>query len=115
MKVLFLEDDVGVAGWAKPALEFMAGVEEVELVTSNFRQLFHEERWEGVDVFLTDWMVPNFNVRRLLEWLQEHKPNIRRVVYTALDEYQVDHGGFADQVVLKSGSFEELTKALRGG
>lgn len=113
MKVLFLEDDPGVALWARNAFVFLGGIEDVEVVSDNFRQLFDEDRWEGVDVFVTDWMVPGFVTRDLLEWVRERFPRIRTIVYTALDTEFVDHGGFADKVIKKAGQVEELIGAIR--
>jgi DNA-binding NarL/FixJ family response regulator len=114
VKVLFLEDDPGVALWARNAFAFLGGIEDVEVVTDNFRLLYDEARWEGVDVFVTDWMVPNFVTRDLLEWVRKRFPRIRTIVYTAADPDYVDHGGFADKLIRKGGQFEDLFEAVRG-
>lgn len=113
VRVLFLEDDPGVAMWAKPAFSFLAGIDDVEVVTDDFRRLFDEDRWKNIDAFVTDWMVPNFNVSELLEWVRERFPQIRTVVYTAAPVDAVDHGGFADRVIQKGEPFETLVEAIR--
>jgi DNA-binding NarL/FixJ family response regulator len=114
VKVLILEDDPDVGLWASNAFSFLGGIEDVELVSDQFRQLFDEDRWEGVDVFVTDWMVPDFRVLEIMRWVSEHFPHIRIVIYTAAEMSGIDHGGYADKVIQKGTPFEDLIGAIRG-
>lgn len=90
---------------------------EVKITDRNFHDLLSPSLWEGVDAALVDLMlrggpIPTSGVQ-VLEYLREHHPEIRRVVWTAM-QWPVLEEGLADVVLLKPAMGSEISQALKG-
>lgn len=103
MRVRFVEDNPDLAMLIRHTLE-PAGIELV-LSDSDFGSLLAPEPWDGIDVALVDVLLgePDIDGRDVLRWLKANRPEVRRVVFSAVGNVYVELEELAD-VVLTKGS-----------
>ncbi len=93
------ETDLEITGYSLSALDFLAGVEKLE-----------------VDVFLMDINMPDITGIELTRKLKELKPDARVLALTMYDDFEYVENMIksgADGYILKTASLEELSLAIK--
>ena len=125
MHVQIVEDDVELAHMLREQIRLSG--HDARVWTSRFDLLLRPEPWEGVDGAIVDlwlerrgWEQEFPRALEVLNWLAEHRPNIRRVVYSAIDPRnltadQIERiNGLAQAYLTKPTRTEIILGALRG-
>lgn len=110
MRVLIVEDHEDVARLLQVLLE-SEGIEVAGVVLGSVA--CDPGCWEGVDAAVIDMHMPEVGGADVIRWLAEHRPDIRRVVATALSEIPLDVRALADDVIQKPFDMDRLMEALR--
>lgn len=108
--VRLVEDNPDLVMLITRVLEPYVKKVELTVTDSNFTTLLDRESWYGVDVALIDVLLgePDLDGRDILAWLKEERPDIRRVVLSAVGNVFPELGELA-HVVLTKGGVSTLT------
>lgn len=111
MKVLVVEDNEDIAYLVARTLQFTPLL-EAKFVTSDFARLLRHQPWEDIDVAVLDFHLGGSTTGRdIALWLKEHRPDIRRVMFTA----QVVEDAMRNEchiVIRKPFTIDELLAAI---
>lgn len=119
--VLVVEDSDTVSEFLRWALT-TGGNHTVTLAMDHRERLLNpaDPRWEGVDVLITDLLMPEVNGIEILQTARNHFPHIRRLCLTGVEEQ--DPGGIintarslSEQVLEKPSQMDEILAAVSGG
>lgn len=110
--VIIVEDNFDLAELEARALEDVA---EVRIIGNDFDRAFRPETWQGVDVAVTDLMLPHVAGEDICRYLRRDFPLIRRVICTAKPVTAIrDLRDLAHVVLQKPFSVPELVIAVVG-
>lgn len=111
--VRVVEDESAIADMARLFLE---REDVVVLMTINdFGRMLTPGPWEDVDVAVVDYMLGGaITGDVILRYLADTHPTIRRVMFSAVGSLESTDTTYADAVVLKPSSPEDLWRAVRG-
>lgn len=121
VKVRIVDDSADMVDLLKTYIGIIRPDVEVDAVTDGFFRLLDNNAWDGIDIAVLDVMLANDGVHRvtgagIAAWLAEHKPRIRRVIWTAsIIGEDPDLELLADRVVRKGVPMAELGQAVFGG
>lgn len=111
MRVAIVEDSTEIAEMLRTLLEW-EGMEVVTF-TADFAALLSEVPWEGIDVAVIDLMLPEVDGERILAYLADHRPGVRRVVLSAVAHQRPGLDRVAT-VLTKPAPADLLISAIRG-
>jgi hypothetical protein len=87
----------------------------VDVTTSDFASLLGPEKWVGIQVAVVDFMLgTEMSGDRVLRWLQIHRPDIRRILFSAVTSLGILPNELIDAAVVKPADVAELVEAIRG-
>jgi DNA-binding response OmpR family regulator len=112
MRVLVVEDTIELA----ELFELWLSLAEIEAVTvsRDFDQLLAPQIWEGIEVAVVDLMLGDrISGVAILAWLYENRPDVRRIVCSAMDLHDEEVTGAADVILRKPVTRDAFVEAVR--
>lgn len=97
MHVLLIDDAAEIVMLFKIFLERYKNI-HVSTRAERFDEVYTEVDWDQIDVVVVDQFLGNYDGKKILRWLSERHPEIRRLMLTADDH--VDHAITSAQHVL---------------
>jgi len=113
MKILVVEDEIGIANFLKQGLE----EENYEVLVANDGEKGLELALESkTDLILLDWMLPKITGLEVCKAIRKNDPKIPIIFLTAKDTVQETIEGLkagANDYIKKPFSFEELLERIK--
>jgi DNA-binding response OmpR family regulator len=113
MKILIVEDEIGIANFLKEGLE-EEGYEV--LVANDGKKGFEISQSQKIDLILLDWILPKMNGIEVCKSIRKKDTKVPIIFLTAKDTVQETIEGLkagANDYMKKPFSFDELTERIR--
>lgn len=110
LKVVLVEDDAKIV----ELVSLILATEPVTLICggSDAAALMDAAIWRDVDVAIVDLLLPHTTGDRLLDWLTQHAPHVRRIAMSAAGRLRLDQVRNADVRLLKPFMMDDLIDAV---
>jgi CheY-like chemotaxis protein len=89
---------------------------EVAVTTDNFADLLDHPAWDDVDVAIVDYNLGELTGGEILTWLDQHRPEIRRILFSAVAGVGHELGAELAHATLRKGlvDVEQIVETIRG-